>query len=287
MKTKLPHQCTAPIHSAIQRFQENGIKERYQRYSGGSVDLSKGEDGIAVLTLNNPARMNALTGTMGLELDDRLNELEEWTAGKGLIVRGANNTFCSGTDLNSITVMRSSEDGLEFVTHTQRMTTRLKRLPFISVALVQGKALGAGAELITACDFRLMTPGSEICFLHKQVGIVPGWGGGARLVQIVGGQQSLKLLSGALRMDPVKALNAGLIDDILPPDEDRALEEAHHWLSQYTNAPAEIIQGLKKVISAGRELSIEEALKIERNIFGTMWSSPVSLQALAQAIKRK
>ncbi|XP_030052724.1 ethylmalonyl-CoA decarboxylase [Microcaecilia unicolor] len=287
VKCRLACQRVKSIYNGTHGFDENEIKEKLRHFPGGSIDLSKGNDGIGVLTLNNPVHKNAFTGTMMIELQDRVKELEDWTEGRGLVVRGAKNTFCSGSDLNTVKAMCSSEEGMKMCMFMQNTLTRLKRLPLISVALVQGKALGGAAELTTACDFRLMTPGSEICFVQKHMGLVPGWGGGARLVQIVGGQQSLKLLSGALRMDPVKALNAGLIDDILPPDEDRALEEAQHWLSQYTKAPAEVIRSLKKVVIAGRELPLEEALKSEKDIFGTLWGGPANLQALARGAKHK
>nr|XP_033793310.1 ethylmalonyl-CoA decarboxylase [Geotrypetes seraphini]XP_033793311.1 ethylmalonyl-CoA decarboxylase [Geotrypetes seraphini]XP_033793312.1 ethylmalonyl-CoA decarboxylase [Geotrypetes seraphini]XP_033793313.1 ethylmalonyl-CoA decarboxylase [Geotrypetes seraphini]XP_033793314.1 ethylmalonyl-CoA decarboxylase [Geotrypetes seraphini]XP_033793315.1 ethylmalonyl-CoA decarboxylase [Geotrypetes seraphini]XP_033793316.1 ethylmalonyl-CoA decarboxylase [Geotrypetes seraphini]XP_033793317.1 ethylmalon len=287
VKCRITCQRIESIYNRTHGFDENEIKEKLQHFSGGSIDLSKGNDGIGVLTLNNSVHKNALTGTMMIELQDRVKELEDWTEGRGLVVHGARNTFCSGSDLKAIKAMHGSEEGLKICMFMQNTLTRLKRLPLISVALVQGKALGGGAELSTACDFRLMTPGSEICFVQKHMGLVPGWGGGARLVQIVGGQQSLKLLNGALRMDPAKALNAGLIDDILPSDEGKALEEAQRWLSQYTGAPVEVIQGLKKVVTAGRELPLEDALKSEKEIFGTLWGGPANLQALARGSKHK
>ncbi|XP_029450394.1 ethylmalonyl-CoA decarboxylase isoform X2 [Rhinatrema bivittatum] len=287
VKSSTFHQRSASIYSGTHGFDENEIKEKLRCFHGGSIDLSKGNNGIAVLTVNNPCRMNAFTGTMMLELQDRVTELEGWADGKGLIVHGANNTFCSGSDLNTVKAISSPEEGLKMCMFMQNTLTRLKRLPLISVALVQGKALGGGAELSTACDFRLMTPGSEICFVQKHMGLVPGWGGGARLVQIIGSQQALKVLSGTLRMDSSKAINIGLIDFILPPAEDRALEEAQQWLSQYTSGPAEVVQGIKKVVTSGRELLLVDALKSEKDMFGRLWGGPANLQALARGTKHK
>ncbi|XP_065444612.1 ethylmalonyl-CoA decarboxylase isoform X2 [Chrysemys picta bellii] len=226
--------------------------------------------------------------TMMLELQERVTELENWKDGKGLIIHGAENTFCSGSNLNAVRAMSSPQDGMNICMFMQNTLTRLKRLPLISVALVQGKALGGGAEFTTACDFRLMTPGSEIRFVHKQMGLVPGWGGAARLVQIVGSGAALKLLSGALKVDPESAVHLGLAEETLPSsDETRSLEEAQAWLNQYTKGPAEVIQAVKKVVTAGRELQFEAALRAEKDIFGTVWGGPANLQALAQSTKHK
>ncbi|XP_078505013.1 ethylmalonyl-CoA decarboxylase [Lissotriton helveticus] len=272
------------LYSETHGFHEDALKRQLCQFSGGSVDLSLGDSGIGVLTLNNPNRMNAFTGTMMVELLERVKELEDWKDGKGLIVRGAGNTFCSGSDLKAVKAMSCSHEGMKMCMYMQSTLTRLSRLPLVSVALVQGKALGGGAELSTACDFRLMTPESEIRFVHKHMGLVPGWGGAARLVHIIGGRCSLQLLSSAYKVNPEQALGMGLIDAILSSD-DTALDQTHKWLSQYTRGPVEVIQAIKKVVVSGREQQLEAALRTEKDIFGTVWGGPSNLQALAQGTK--
>ncbi|XP_052363489.1 ethylmalonyl-CoA decarboxylase isoform X1 [Oncorhynchus keta] len=90
------------VHTDAEGFQEKEIREKLQAFPGGSIDLVKQESGIAVLTVNNPARMNAFSGSMMVELEERVSQLEEWTEGKGLIIHGAAGTFCSGSDLNAV-----------------------------------------------------------------------------------------------------------------------------------------------------------------------------------------
>ncbi|KAM3856922.1 ethylmalonyl-CoA decarboxylase isoform 2-T3 [Vipera latastei] len=287
-KSRLFQQRMLCLYNDTHSFEEDEIKKKLQHFMGGSVDLSKKDDGIGVLTLNNPRFMNAFTGTMMIELQERITELEDWKDGKGLIIRGAGNTFCSGSDLNAVRALSSSQDGMNMCMFMQNILTRLMRLPLITAALVQGKALGGGAELTTACDFRLMTPKSEIRFVHKQMGLVPGWGGAARLTQILGSSSALKLLSGAVKLDPENALHIGLVDSILSSSDDHdSLTETHTWLKLYTTGPAEVIQAVKKVVSAGRELQLEAALRREKEIFGTVWGGPANLQALAQRTKHK
>ncbi|XP_009279815.1 PREDICTED: ethylmalonyl-CoA decarboxylase [Aptenodytes forsteri] len=287
-KERILQQRRASLYIDAHGYEEELIKKKLQQFAGGSINLSKEDSGIGILTLNNPKLMNAFTGTMMLELQERVTELENWKDGKGLIIHGAGNTFCSGSDLNAVKAISNSQDGMNMCMFMQNTLTRLMRLPLISVALVQGKAVGGGAELTTACDFRLMTPGSEIRFVHKHMGLVPGWGGAARLVRIVGSGAALRLLSGAARVDPARALHLGLSEEMLSSsDETAALEEARAWLSQYTEGPANVIRAVKKVVTAGRELPLEAALRTEKDVFGTVWGGPANLQALVRRQRHK
>ncbi|XP_076189669.1 ethylmalonyl-CoA decarboxylase isoform X1 [Aptenodytes patagonicus] len=287
-KERILQQRRASLYIDAHGYEEELIKKKLQQFAGGSINFSKEDSGIGILTLNNPKLMNAFTGTMMLELQERVTELENWKDGKGLIIHGAGNTFCSGSDLNAVKAISNSQDGMNMCMFMQNTLTRLMRLPLISVALVQGKAVGGGAELTTACDFRLMTPGSEIRFVHKHMGLVPGWGGAARLVRIVGSGAALRLLSGAAGVDPARALHLGLSEEMLSSsDETAALEEARAWLSQYTEGPANVIRAVKKVVTAGRELPVEAALRTEKDVFGTVWGGPANLQALVRRQRHK
>ncbi|KAG7272537.1 LOW QUALITY PROTEIN: hypothetical protein CRUP_006826 [Coryphaenoides rupestris] len=130
----------------------------------------------------------------------------------------------------------------------------------------------------------LVTRDSRIQFVHKHMGLVPGWGGAARLVPIVGGRHALRLLAGALKVDPETALQMGLADGLLE-EEERAPAQA--WLSSYTQGPAEVIRATKRVVVSGRELPLTEALRVEKEVFGTVWGGAANLQALASKAKHK
>ncbi|XP_054477944.1 ethylmalonyl-CoA decarboxylase [Anoplopoma fimbria] len=288
----LQRQSRGCVYSSVHGFNQEEITEKLQAFPGGSIDLLKQESGIAVLTINYPSRMNAFSGSMMVELEERVSQLESWMDGKGLIVRGADGTFCSGSDLNAVRAISNPQDGMKMCMFMQNALTRLLRLPLISVALVEGRALGGGAELTTACDFRLMAPGSVIQFVHKHMGLVPGWGGAARLSRIVGSQNALRLLGGALKVDPELGLEIGLADGVLevPKAEEGAgilLQQAENWLSHYTKGAAPVIQAVKKVVLSGRELPLTEALRTEKDVFGTVWGGEANLQALASKSKHR
>lgn len=138
-----------------------------------------------------------------------------------------------------------------------------------------------------------MASGSIIQFVHKRMGLVPGWGGAARLVHIVGSQSALKLLAGAVEAGPELSLQIGLADGVLEVpqqqdgDGDSVLQRAEGWLSAYTGGAAPVIRAAKKVVLSGRELPLTEALRTEKDVFGTVWGGPANLQALAGKPKHK
>ncbi|XP_053737125.1 ethylmalonyl-CoA decarboxylase [Synchiropus splendidus] len=275
------------VYSSRHGFNQDEIRGKLSAFPGGSIDLLQQESGIAVLTVNNPSRMNAFSGGMMVELEEKVTQLESWTEGKGLIVRGAAGTFCSGSDLNAVRAISNPQDGMKMCMFMQNVLMRLLRLPLISVALVEGRALGGGAELTTACDFRLMAPGSVIQFVHKHMGLVPGWGGAARLVHIVGSQNSLKLLGGALKIDPDFGLQIKLADGVLEEGEAPPLSQAETWLARYTKGPAAVSQAVKQVVLSGRDLPLADALRTEKDVFGTVWGGAANLEALARKSKHK
>lgn len=128
-----------------------------------------------------------------------------------------------------------------------------------------------------------MTRESEIRFVHKEMGIIPTWGGATRLAKIIGSRQALKVLSGALKLDSEQALNLGMVEEVLHSShETECLQEAQKWLSQFIEGPTEVIRALKKCVSASRELCLEEALQTERDLLGTVWGGPANLEAIAR-----
>uniref|UniRef100_A0A3B3DPS0 Ethylmalonyl-CoA decarboxylase 1 n=1 Tax=Oryzias melastigma TaxID=30732 RepID=A0A3B3DPS0_ORYME len=118
---QLQRQSSGSVYSSIHGFSQEEIKEKLQAFPGGSIDLLKQDSGIAVLTINNPPRMNAFSGTMMVDLEEKVTQLENWTDGKGVIVQGAAQTFCSGSDLNAV------RDGMKMCMFMQNTLTRLLR----------------------------------------------------------------------------------------------------------------------------------------------------------------
>ena len=149
------------------------VKNELRMYTGGSVDLVKHSSGVAELVLNYPESCNALSGSMVVDLDDAVEELQSWQRGKALLLRGANNKgnfFCSGGHLEGLVKKAdSSEKGYRLSVMMNRISQRLRDLPLITAAVIDGPALGGGAELLTIPDHRLATNRANVAFVQAKV----------------------------------------------------------------------------------------------------------------------
>lgn len=242
--------------------------------------------GVAVISLINPERKNALTGYMMVKLAEVVDELEQWQLGKAVVLHGSEGSFCSGADLSIVKAINTPEEGNLMCAFMQRTLTRLGRLPLVSVAAIEGRALGGGAEIPIACDFRLMSQDAEIRFVQVKMGLSPGWGGGARLVRLLGKQKALWLLGRGEKVNLAYALQLGLIDGELPNDKD-VVTSCCDWLSEFLAADTSVLRAIKSVVSAGDDSRLEDELDIERSIFTTLWGAEANRKALENSRKHR
>ena len=286
------------------------ICEQFVQYKSGSIDLMKNDEtGIATITINHPERRNALSGnrsfqliaimlsyqwyicllgSMMVDLRNIVDELNDWKSGKGIVLHSVGETFCSGGDLNTVRKISNPDDGFKMATLMHDTLFRLHQLPLVSVALVQGKALGGGAELATACDFRLFTEKGEIGFVQGKMGVVTGWGGGTRLVQLLGQHRALELLLTSCQLSATEALTLGLANGITKTTElTEAVEETKAWLSQKLVHQPQIVHALKHIVANARALPYTESLRNEREVFAMLWGGDANKKALEQNIKHK
>ena len=172
---------------------------------------------LATITITAPSTRNALSPHMMLQLEDCIN-LAKANNPPFLVLTGAHNAFCSGADITvaAATLMpadQSAEGGRAMATHMNHCTALLKALPnTISFAAIDGAAYGGGAELATSCDFRVVTPTSELRFVQTKMGVTTGWGGGRRLVEIVGRRKALELLAFSDVVTAKDGVRIGLFD---------------------------------------------------------------------------
>lgn len=261
------------------------IRNHLERFLGGSVDLVKNEEnGLAVVLLNHEAKRNAISGKMMVDLHDIVENLESWKTGKGIILKGSHGNFCSGGDLNFVRQIANAEDGYMMATFMHHVLNKFQRLPLISVALIEGAgALGGGAEIATACDFRLM---SESCngfgFVHAKMGIIPAWGGTTRLVEKIGYTKALDMMSSAKVLKPRDCLKIGLVDEVIPSDVNTT-EYSTLWLKERTKYDANVIRSIKISTSIARDFPLD--FQSERRIFAPFWGSPGNKEALEKNIK--
>ena len=158
----------------------------------------------------------------------------------------------------------------------------------ISIAVITGSAVGGGAELSTACDFRVLHPDAQVRFVHTKMGVSPGWGGGMRLTRLVGRRAALRLLASAAPLTASDALSLGLADHVaglVDEGEDggacATLRGAVEWAAPMLHGAAPSLRGVKSVVAAADGLPAVDALEVEREVFASLWGGPAARSALS------
>jgi ethylmalonyl-CoA/methylmalonyl-CoA decarboxylase len=227
---------------------------------------------IATVALDHPAARNAVTPGMMANLGDIVDELESWD-GVGVILTGVGQqAFCAGGDLNAVAAHWSTADaGIRVGAWMSSVLDRFNRLPMVTVAAVEGAALGGGAELLTAVDFVIAASDASIGFVHARLGVSPGWGGAQRLCQKVGGRAALRFLAFAERHDADAARALGLVDVVT--SSGGALDAARRFLAPLQDLPPAAVQAAVRLARSGSRDD-------ERVAFASLWGGPAHVAAL-------
>ncbi|KDO21151.1 hypothetical protein SPRG_12932 [Saprolegnia parasitica CBS 223.65] len=238
----------------------------------------------AVLEISNATARNAFSGKMMAEFADAISELEAQSPSlSSVVLRGADGHFCSGADIRVAKAHLSSLDGGSLMSRVMTSSlTRLRNLPLISVALIEGAAIGGGAELSTACDFRLFGLDAKVQFVHANMGICPAWGGAARLVKLVGRQQALRLLARTEAISADRALAMGFADDVATDEMDMDAT-ARAFLAPMAAKHPHVVRSLKRVVSNADDIALSKMLDAEHAVFQELWGGPANLEALSRS----
>jgi len=143
-------------------------------------------DGLARITLDNPAKLNAFTPEMLAQLADHCGTVEREASVRAVVLRSeGDRAFCAGADVKAWADLAPFEFARHWVREGHRVFDRLARLAKPTIAVLQAHAFGGGLELAAACDIRVMAPNATLALLEAQVGIVPGWSGTQRLARLL------------------------------------------------------------------------------------------------------
>ena len=183
----------------------------------GYRDLTLAVDGrMAVLTVDRPEARNALSSETVEEMHRALEEARRAKVTVLIVTGGGDKAFVSGADIRAIRA-RGRDDALASI--NSRLMTAVEAHEGVTIAAVNGYALGGGCELALACDLRIASEKAVFGLPEPSLGIIPGAGGTQRLPRIVGlGRAKEMILTGA-RWDAAQALAYGLVSEVVPAAE--------------------------------------------------------------------
>lgn len=213
--------------------------------TAGQVVVIRSQDRV-VVRLNRPHLRNAIDSRMVDELHTICAELEREP--RIALIIGEGGTFAAGADIGQL-LDRGREEALQGM--NSAIFDRIRRLPMPTIGLIDGYALGGGAELAYACDFRIGTPGAKIGNPEPSLGIIAAAGGTWRLVELVGEPTAKEMLLSGRILSADEAHTLRLLNEVVAPEE---LESAGHRLADRIAARSPLAVRLtKSLIHAPRE----------------------------------
>ena len=236
------------------------------------------EDGIATITLNRPAQLNALSIALLAALDQTLTELAEQTV-RAIIITGAGpKAFVAGADIGEMKDLDPAQ-ARQYAESGSRILSRLASFPTPVIAAVNGYALGGGFELALACDIIVAAENAAFAFPEVSLGITPGFGGTQRLARLVGPARAKDLIFTARRIGAQEALQLGIATQVLPAAElqEKALAYARVIAAQAPLAVA----AAKRAIDRGLSGDLDRGLEIEADAFAGCFASADQKMAMA------
>jgi enoyl-CoA hydratase len=227
---------------------------------GELVLLERRDDGVAVVTLNNP-KVNALSQAV---LADLLSVAEELTANPpgAVVVTGGERIFAAGADISEF---GGPAEGRAIAEGFHRALDALAAVPRFVIAAVSGYALGGGCELSLACDYRIASERAVFGQPEILLGIIPGGGGTQRLARTVGASRAKELMITGRQVKADEALRIGLADEVVAPEalHERALAMA----AEVAKGALEAQRLVKRAVDEGLSTDLGSGLRLERGLF--------------------
>jgi enoyl-CoA hydratase len=234
--------------------------------SGRHIILEAGQDGIALVTVNRPDKLNALSAAVIEELREAIERIAGEPAIRAAIVTGGGDkAFVAGADITELATL-SAVEARQFALRGQHVFRLLETSGKPSVAAVNGFALGGGMELAMACTVRFAAENARLGQPEVKLGIVPGYGGTQRLPRLIGRGRALEMLLSGEPVTAVEAHRIGLVNAVVPRAE--LLGYSRAWLAKVlANGPLAV--GLvMDAVDAGLNAGLDEGLRLEAAAFG-------------------
>jgi enoyl-CoA hydratase len=225
-------------------------------------------DGIALVTINRPAAMNALNTRFFNEMDDFVATITNNPAVKVMVITGEGKAFVAGADIAEM-VDKNGAEGKAFSKLGQNTFSSFGRLDIPVIAAINGFALGGGLELAMGCDFRIASSKAKFGQPEVNLGLIPGYAGTQRLSRLVGLGDALHLLMTADMIGAEDALRIGLVQKVVEPE--MLMEEVMKIAKNIISKGPEAIKKVKKTVRLGYEMSLNKGEELEAEEFGSLF----------------
>ena len=219
-------------------------------------------DEFALITLDRPEALNALSFDTLREIDARLDEVAHGDA-RALLVTGAGErAFCAGADIKEL-MGRPLAQGRRDMANGQRIISRFGALPMPSFALINGYAFGGGLELALACNFRLALKTARLGLPEIKLGLIPGYGGTQRLPRLIGEARALDIIMTGRTVNADEAERIGLVHRLADGD---LIEAGKAFAREMTGYGLPALALARDAVTRALDVSLEEGLRLEADL---------------------
>lgn len=230
------------------------------------------EDATLRITVNRPAKHNALSRAVLEHLRVAFHGHAGDEGLKVALLRGAGErSFAAGGDLRDLATVRTVEEAEAMAEQAKAALDAVRRFPVPVIAVLNGNAMGGGAELALACDFRVAAADARIGFVQGRLNISTAWGGGVDLMRLLGAGPALGVLCRAEMLEPARALALGLVDAVA--ENGAALEETvRGFIAPFLRQAPQVLRAFKALARAARDGEARPALhELETKKFARTW----------------
>jgi enoyl-CoA hydratase/carnithine racemase len=226
--------------------------------------LLEKKEGVGVLTLNRPERMNAFDEKMEAEFVQVIQEVSQDDEIRVLVVTGAGKAFCAGADVGRMSSGERKPKGAEEIRrgfrNIQGIILGLHRLEKPTIAMVNGVAVGGGFDLACACDLRTGSENARFMVAFTRIGLFPGWGGTWLYPRIIGIPKAAEMLFTGDFLEAKDAERFGLLNNLVPAAE--LEKETMNLARRIANGPPIAIRLAKMQLYKGLEMDLETAMQV-------------------------
>jgi enoyl-CoA hydratase len=244
------------------------------------------EGKVLRVRLNRPDKHNPLSRAVLARLRAVFDDHRDDETLACVVLTGAGNRyFAAGGDLRDLSSVREAADARRMAEEARSALDSVRNFPVPVVALVNGDAIGGGAELALACDLRLMRDGAHIGYVQGRLAITSGWGGGPDLCAVVGPARALRMMSRCELVPAATALAWGLADAVAPAD---GMEAAlRDFVAPMLEQTRTALCGFKaQALAARRGDSYDARRAAEHDHFVAAWTSAEHWEAVGRILSR-
>lgn len=229
------------------------------------------KDGVATITLNRPASMNALNTQVFGELQHAFSRTEADDEVRVVVITGSEKFFAAGADIMELANIATPLDIQRYAKLSRDVFRQIEATEKPLIAAVSGFALGGGCELTLVCDLRIASETAVFGVPEIKIGVLPGGGGTQRLPRLLGTTKAKELLYTGDNIDAGEALRLGLVNKVVPVD--KLLEETYSLAKKIAARPAVAVRMIKSCVDNGVNLDIKSAVAYEARCFEILFST--------------